>query len=64
VGNRFDGFKNTLKILEDPENKRKLILIGTTNSSTLLSYRTKNLIERENPDSVFVQTNKEWWNIV
>ena len=52
--------KNTLTRLEDPANKRSLILIGTTNSSTYLSYRTKELIEKEKPDTVFLQTNKKW----
>lgn len=43
-----------MTVLEDPANKRKLYLIGTTNSSTKLAYRTKELIEKVNPDSVFV----------
>lgn len=59
-GNRHDPYNNTLTVLEDPKNNRKLYLIGTTNSSTKLAYRTKELIEKENPDSVFVQTNKKW----
>jgi hypothetical protein len=45
VANRSNPLENTLTKLEDPENKRTLYLIGTTNSSSMLAYRTKNLIE-------------------
>ena len=41
---RSNPHKNTLTILKDPKNDRTLYLIGTTNSSTLLSYRTRELI--------------------
>lgn len=44
VANRANPLKNTLTILEDPNHNRKLYLIGTTNSSTTLAYRTKKLI--------------------
>lgn len=44
VANRFDPFNNTLTVLEDPKRNKKLYLIGTTNSSTLLAHRTKKLI--------------------
>ena len=57
---RANPYKNTLTILEDPARQRKLFLVGTTNSSTLLAYRTKQLIETEKPDAVFLQTNKKW----
>ncbi|EGR31941.1 hypothetical protein IMG5_099690 [Ichthyophthirius multifiliis] len=60
---RFNPQKNTLTVLQDPKNDRTLYLLGTTNSSTFLSYRTKELIAQEKPDSLFVQTNKEWWNM-
>lgn len=40
VANRYKPFENTLTVLTDPNSKKKLYLIGTTNSSTLLSYRT------------------------
>lgn len=63
VGNRSNPFANTLSILEDPANKRKLFLIGTTNSSTLLANRTRKLIEKEKPETVFLQTNPKWANI-
>ncbi|KAL4471692.1 hypothetical protein ABPG74_008585 [Tetrahymena malaccensis] len=63
AGTRFDPFKNTLTVLKDPQNGRTLYLIGTTNSSTLLANRTKDLVQKEKPDAVFVQTNKEWWNL-
>jgi hypothetical protein len=49
-----DPYGNTLRVLEDPKNQRKLYLIGTTHASTLLAYRTKKLIEQEKPDTVFV----------
>jgi hypothetical protein len=62
VGNRFDPFKNTLTVLEDPNTNRKLYLIGTTNSSTTLAYRTKKLIKDINPSAVYVQTTQNWWN--
>jgi hypothetical protein len=45
VANRADPFKNTLTILEDPVKNKKIYLIGTTNSSTLLAHRTKKLVE-------------------
>lgn len=51
---RFDPLKNTLTVLSDPSNGRTLYLIGTTNSSTLLANRTKELIAKEKPDAVFV----------
>ena len=44
VANRADPLTNTLTVLEDPTHNRKLYLIGTTNSSTTLAYRTKKLI--------------------
>ncbi len=50
--------------MNDPATGRELYLIGTTNSSNLLANRTKSLIEKVKPDSVFVQTNKEWYDIV
>ena len=50
-------------MLEDPASQRKLFLIGTTNSSTLLAQRTKKLIEEEKPDAVFLQTNAKWVEI-
>ena len=45
IGNRSDPFANTLTVLKDPKNNRELFLIGTTNSSTTLAYRTKKLIQ-------------------
>lgn len=61
VANRHDPFKNTLTVLEDPQNDRKLFLVGTTNSSTALAYRTKKLIEDISPNSVYVQATPLWW---
>lgn len=44
IANRFSPFTNTLVNLEDPSTQRKLTLIGTTNSSTTLSHRTRILL--------------------
>jgi len=57
-------FENTLTILKDPSNERELYLIGTTNSSTLLAKRTRDIIRNEKPDTVYVQTNERWWNLI
>ena len=62
VGNRYDPFKNTMTVLEDPQNNRTLHLIGTTNSSTTLAYRTKKLVENLRPDFLYVQADTTWWN--
>lgn len=62
VANRFDPFKNTLTVLEDPNTQRKLYLIGTTNSSTTLAHRTKKLVKDVSANAVFVQTTPQWWN--
>lgn len=43
-----------MTVLDDPVNNRKVYLIGTTHSSTKLAHRTKELIEKVNPDSVYV----------
>ena len=59
--NRFKPYENTLTVLRDPKQGKKLFLIGTTNSSTLLSYRTQKLILNERPDTVYVQTNQQWY---
>ena len=40
VANRSKPLENTLTKLEDPASGRTLYLIGTTNSSSLLAYRT------------------------
>lgn len=44
VVNRYRPEENTMKVLKDPKSDRELYLIGTTNSSTLLAHRTKELI--------------------
>jgi hypothetical protein len=44
VANRFAPFTNTLTTLTDPQHGRTLTLIGTTNSSTTLAHRTKELL--------------------
>jgi len=48
--------------LKDPENKRRLFLIGTTNSSTLLANRTRELVSDVKPSSLIVQASENWWN--
>ena len=62
VGNRYNPLKNTLTVLEDPVQNRTLYLIGTTNSSTTLAYRTKKLIQDFQPNSMYVQASSTWWN--
>lgn len=62
VANRFDPFNNTLTVLKDPKRNRELYLIGTTNSSTTLAYRTKKLVEEVKPSSVYVQATQTWWS--
>jgi len=64
VANRPSPFENTLTILKDPAHDRELYLIGTTNSSTLLAKRTRDIIRNEKPDTVYVQTNEKWWNAI
>lgn len=61
VANRFNPIANTQVSLEDPASGRTLTLIGTTNSSTTLAQRTKNLLEKERPDAVYVQASPVWW---
>jgi len=53
-------FENTLTKLYDPASDRELWLIGTTNNSTTLAARTRNLIKEIQPDHLLVQTSKEW----
>jgi len=60
---RDSAFDNTLKVLEDPANGRKLYLIGSTHANTILANRTKSLVNDVKPDSLLVQTNQKWWNM-
>ncbi len=62
VANRFAPFTNTLLTLNDPATQRTLTLIGTTNSSTTLSHRTRVLLEKVKPDALYVQASQDWWN--
>lgn len=62
IANRFDPFENTRTVLSDPNSGRTLTLIGTTNSSTTLALRTKQLLEESKPDAVYVQASPTWWN--
>jgi len=64
VTNRPSPYESTLTVLDDPVNNRKLYLIGTTNSSTLLAKRTQELVKDVKPDTLFVQANFKWWNLV
>ena len=57
-----DYKSNTVKILEDPKNDRKLILVGTMNCSDFLAKRTQKLLEKYKPDSVLVQTTPDWYD--
>lgn len=58
---RASPFENTFTLLEDPKTGKKVYLIGTTNSSTILGTRTKKLIEEVKPQSVYVQTSLPWY---
>lgn len=58
---RQNPFENTLSVLEDPKSGKKIYLVGTTNSSTILATRTKKLIEQLKPDTVYVQTSQKWY---
>ena len=40
TGNRSNPLKNTLVKLFDPKMDRTIYLIGTTNSNSMLAYRT------------------------
>jgi len=46
---------NSVKLSEDPENNRKLVLVGTLKALNTLAERTQKLIERSKPDSGPVQ---------
>lgn len=43
-------------------NGKDVYLVGTANQSTMLAQRTQKLIEEIRPDTVLVQTSKEWWD--
>jgi hypothetical protein len=58
---RNNPFENTISILEDPRSGKKIYLIGTTNSSTILATRTQKLIETLKPDTVYVHTSDKWY---
>lgn len=60
VWSRTSAYDNTLTVLEDPQNNRKLYLIGSTHASTTLANRTRDLINEVKPDTVYVQANEEW----
>lgn len=61
VANRFPPFTNTQTTLTNSHSGRTLTLIGTTNSSTTLALRAKNLLEKVQPDTVYVQASPIWW---
>jgi len=56
-----DLFMKHVKFLEDPQTNRKLILVGTLNSSSILAERTKQLMEIAKPDQVLVETDHKWF---
>lgn len=45
TGNRAQPFENTLVQLVCPKTERTLYLVGTTNSNSILAYRTQKLIQ-------------------
>ena len=61
---RTNTLDNNIRILEDPENNRKLTLIGTMNTSDLLASRTKKLLENQEFSSLLVQTTPQWYSHV
>ena len=61
---RSYNLDNNIKILEDPENNRKLTLIGTMNCSDLLANRTKKLLQNMDYSSLLVQTTPQWFQHV
>lgn len=54
-------FLNNVRLLDDPKTNRKLILVGTYNASTVLSHRTKKILESAQPDKVLVETSPLWF---
>lgn len=56
--------ENSVSVLEDPKNNRKLILVGSMNASDLLAHRTAKLLQQYKPDSVLVQTSNDWFDYV
>lgn len=61
VSMNSSSLNNTVSVLHDPENERKLVLVGTMNASDFLAFRTKMLLKDLNPDSLLVQTNDDWF---
>ena len=59
---RTNTLDNNIRVLEDPENNRKLTLIGTMNTSDLLASRTQKLLENQEFSSLLVQTTPEWYS--
>ena len=59
---RPEIFTNNVRLLSDPATNRKLILIGTLNSSTLLAERTRKILELANPDQILVETEEKWFS--
>lgn len=64
VGDRTNCFESTLMHLTERFNDREVYLIGSMNASTMLANRTKKLIQEIEPDTVIVQSNESWWNLV
>jgi pheromone shutdown protein TraB len=64
IGDRTNCFESTLMHLTERFNDREVYLIGSMNASTMLANRTKKLIQEVEPDTVIVQSNDSWWNLV
>ena len=62
LGDRVNCFESTFVHLTERYTGRELFLIGTLNSSTMLSKRTKKLIQEIKPDTVLVMCSQDWWN--
>jgi hypothetical protein len=61
---RRTPYENTMEVLDCPKTGKRVYLIGTTNSSTVLALRTQALIKDVQPDSLHVNTNEVWYNRV
>ena len=52
---------STVQHLVDPKTNEELCIVGTTNLSTRLALRTKNLISQYQPDAVLVQASQQFF---
>lgn len=53
--------ESTFVHLTERFNGKEVFLVGTTNMSTMLALRTKELIKEVRPQTVMVQATEEWY---